>query len=206
MWPKWPGSTRLRRGAASCTSGGAGGQGLCISGWLLAARGGLWPGSPDDFVCYLEARAGDHAQAALEFMEVTGGMAPHERIAEDPVIEGAVAELIARLETASPQERKVATRVPIGLLAAWGRAVVEVSLESYARVVAGLRSVKYWGALRFDDLWWADPAKMHLDFRGPVVSLERTKVADTGKSVERLVTFMARERIHLGEWLVGRLV
>lgn len=62
---------------------------------------------------------------------------------------------------------------------------MDEEVPGYARYVAGLKCLKYWAALRFDDLWWVDPEKVAKDKRWVTLHLERTKVSGPGKAVER---------------------
>ena len=82
-----------------------------MSRWLEGARGRGWPAIADDVLCYLEMRAAEPcgrtcytaALQALAFMEESGGMPVERRLSQNPLVRGAVDEMVLECAAANPE-------------------------------------------------------------------------------------------------------
>ena len=82
------------------------------------------------------------------------------------------------------------------LVVALELAVVDGTLPPYARVYAWAKLLKPYGAMRWDDLKWVDPATVLLTARGLEATLLRTKTSGAGKKVAVLYLYVCN-----GAWL-----
>lgn len=181
-----------------------------LSRWLEGARGRSWPATIDDVLCYLEMRAAEPCGRtcytatlqALSFMEESGGMPAERRLSQNPLVRGAVDEMVLECAAANPRARAKAHALPVRVLLGWERVVVNKDFGLFLRVYAWLRLVKYWATLRWDDLMWMDPATVQISSRGLAATLARTKVTGPGKTVEVLNIHIARGAyLQTPEWL-----
>jgi hypothetical protein len=154
-----------------------------------------------DLLDYLEARAAEPCgktvlQSALEaviFFETVGGVPQGLKISQDGLVLATVSELSAGLASKRPEDRRQANSLPVKLITWLEATVMDVEQPKYVRYYAWLRLLKYWAALRFDDLRWIEPAKVEMTASGLRLSLTRTKVTGPGKKIGTLVAFVCYE-------------
>ena len=169
--------------------------------WLEAAKDASWPRNAYEVLEYLESRAAEpcgpscmtSALSGLSFMERSGQVHFGDRLGSSEFLRDASQELVRRLQQADPKERRQANQLLASILASWERITISDALPAYTRFWAWARLLKVWGALRSDDLKWADPASAHMTESGLECKLLRTKVSGPGKKVTHLSFSVSRE-------------
>ena len=167
--------------------------------WLVGQ--GLAAGLPSAtyLIDYLEARAAEpcgktvlrSALEAVRFFETVGGTGLDSRVSHSPLVTAAVIELTGKLSSQARGERRQAHYIPVQLIVAMERMVLDDTQAVYVRYYAWLRLIKYWASLRFDDLRWVDPATVVITAEGLRMNLTRTKVTGPGKKVGTLTAFVS---------------
>ena len=116
-----------------------------LSKWLQGAQGRGWPATTDDVRCYLEMRAAAEpcgrtcftaALQALAFMEESGGVQAEWRLSQNPLIRGAVDEMVLECAAANPRARAKAHALPVRVLLGWELIVAGVDVSIFLRVYA----------------------------------------------------------------------
>ena len=169
-------------------------------------------GFPDagTFLAYLEARASEpcgrtvlrSALDALQYMKDLGKVPPADQVASTRLAVAAVQELTAGIEGSRGVARRQANYLLVRVVMGFERAVVDEEGLRYLRVYAWLRLLKYWAALRYDDLRWLDPHKLVMRSEGLYLTLERTKVTGPGKKVGTMIAVVSSKAYYLeASWL-----
>jgi len=162
--------------------------------WFCITFGRPWPESAAQVLAYLEARVGEPCprsvlwslNSALVFLEKGGGVKERDQISRDPTLRSGIEEMSMQLGSIGSKPRRKAPRVPLAMLVAWERAVVDDSLPSYDRMFAWWQAVRIWGSLRFDDHRGVDPSSLVLRDGALHGLLSRTKTSGKDKKVEGL--------------------
>eukprot|EP00969_Alexandrium_andersonii_P284085 12559580-Alexandrium_andersonii.AAC.1 len=109
-------------------------------------------------------------------MEKTAAVPSGERLAERADITRAVHAATQEASRGRPSTRR-APRIPVAILAALERYVLNDQRPSYLRGVAWARLVKMWVTLRYDDLSWSSPLRLHLHEGTLAATLVRAKTS-----------------------------
>ena len=144
--------------------------------WRAAARyffhafASPWPRSIADMPDYLATFVADakgrpalcRAVFALGFMEKAGGVLEHDRVSNSPLLKAALEELTLQLTGGVARPVRKAPQVPVALLFAFEKVVVDVNELPFVRTFAWWRLVRAWGSLRFDDHRGLLPSSLRL--------------------------------------------
>lgn len=97
---------------------------------------------------------------SLAFLEKGGGVLLEAHLSCHPLVKAGLEELSPQLGKTGGAGPK-APIVPISLLMAWERAVVDVTRPVFGRMYAWWQFLRTWATLRFDDHRGLLPARMH---------------------------------------------
>ena len=127
------------------------------------------------------------------FLEEAGEVPEAERLHSDPALANAEKELslaaAATTAQSSRQTRGQAPQLPLAVLAALERAVLNSELPAYHRAFAGFRLLRHWCSLRWDDTQGLPPSSLEERARGVTGTLDRTKTSGRGKQHQVLPVF-----------------
>jgi len=171
--------------------------------WLLTTTGASWPQDTSVVLDYLEVRRAEGAPrtafasllSALRFLEEAGEVPEAERLYCNPALTNAEKEFsLAAAATAaqtsgSRQTRGQAPQLPLAVLAALERVVLDTELPAYHRAFAGFRLLRHWSSLRWDDTQGLPPSSLEERARGVTGTLDRTKTSGRGKLHQVLPVF-----------------
>jgi hypothetical protein len=136
-------------------------------------------------------------------MEDLGRVPLADQVASTRLAVAAVQELTSGIEGSRGTARRQANYLPVKVVRGFERAVLDEEGPKYLRVYAWLRLLKYWAALRYDDLRWLDPHKVVMRSEGLYLTLERTKVTGPGKKVGTMVAVVSTKAFYSeASWLI----
>jgi len=169
-----------------------------------------WPRTVVDLVDYLrDVAAQDGATkttpgqvaASVAFEEKAGGIRLAGRHTQSAIWQAALRDAEVRLQDGAPPAKQ-APRFPLSLVAALERLVVDPAYPMYKRLVAWVRLVKVWAALRSGDTEAVDPASLRWTASGMEGLLDRTKTSGPGKRILHLPFFVRADAyLHNPNWL-----
>jgi hypothetical protein len=170
--------------------------------WLLTTTGAPWPLTTSVVLDYLEVRRAEGAPrtayasllSALRFLEEAGEVPEAERLYCSPALANAEKELslaaaAAAAQTSGHEARGPAPQLPLAVLAALERVVLNSELPDYHRAFAGFRLLRHWSSLRWDDTQGLPPSSLEERARGVTGTLDRTKTSGRGKLHQVLPVF-----------------
>ena len=132
--------------------------------------------------------------SALRFLEEAGEVPEAERLHCSPALANAEKELslaaaAAAAQTSGHEARGPAPQLPLAVLAALERVVLNPELPDYHRAFAGFRLLRHWSSLRWDDTQGLPPSSLEERARGVTGTLDRTKTSGRGKLHQVLPVF-----------------
>ena len=139
--------------------------------------------------------------ASVAFMEKAGGIRLADRHTQSSIWQAALRDAEVRLQSGAPPAKQ-APRFPLNLVAALECLVVDPTYPMYNRLVAWVRLVKVWAALRSGDTEAVDPASLRWTATGMEGLLDRTKTSGPGKRIIHLPFFVRADAyLHHPGWL-----
>ena len=117
--------------------------------WFQRVKGLSWPARVEDAVEYLKARAGEPCGktclttflSGFSFMEKLGHVPVELGFSSNDLVKGAVAELTRNLRSTGAIQ---APLLPLILVCAWEKVIVDRRRPTMVRVTAWMRLLKYW--------------------------------------------------------------
>ena len=161
--------------------------------WLVAHGYPCWPTSAKQIVEYLHDGVAEgfpksfprNTLAAVHWMETRSGLGSSVHLAGEDLLKKTAGWAETQLDAAVTPVRK-ALQFPVGLVVALEVFVCDETSEYALRVVAWTRLLKYWAALRQDDLLRIAPEDVEARAGALQARLTRTKTSGTGKKVREL--------------------
>lgn len=108
-------------------------------------------------VIYLEARAAERGKSipasllkTLIFMEHAAEIVKSEQISATPAVRNTLEEVKLELESVDGKPSRQAMHLPVALVMALEKAVMDLRFPRFLRGYAWFRLVKLWGCLRFN--------------------------------------------------------
>ena len=167
---------------------------------------------PGDVLQYLGQRASEpcgtsvltSALAALKVIEQACEVEPDKCFSQAPELANFIKEHAADLGSHASRGITVrkGERYPVMLVVSLEITVVDIALPKYKRAYVWVKLMKYWAALRGDDLQWLSPKDVQLGSRGLECTLIRTKTTGPGKRIEKMFAYVSRQAWYAKEkWL-----
>eukprot|EP00435_Cladocopium_sp_Y103_P046847 s436_g13.t1 len=122
---------------------------------------------------------------AISWFEKTAGFAESEMVASARAVVQIRDYITEKLSSSSPPVRR-APRYPSVVVEALEALVVDTQQLMGMRVIAWVKLLKIWGALRFDDMQKIKPAELHLTGGRLTTTLRVTKTSGPGKRIQEL--------------------
>ena len=169
--------------------------------WLKPVFGVGWPVVPAHFAGYLEARASEPCGRTiplsvfktLVFMEHAAEVPRDRQVGQSLAVRNALEEVTMQLEAGGDNRRRQARLIPVSLIIAMERAVMNTDLETYIRGFAWYKLAKVWTCMRFHDTTGLDFGSARMDSSCWSADLRRTKTSGPGKKVAVLKVFITKE-------------
>eukprot|EP00435_Cladocopium_sp_Y103_P056842 s1981_g19.t1 len=122
---------------------------------------------------------------AIAWFEKVAGFSEAEMIATSRVVVQVRDYITEKLATDAPPIRR-ASRYPAVAIESLEATVLDNELSVGMRIMAWVKLLKIWGALRYDDLQKINPAQLHLTGGRLTTTLRVTKTSGPGKRVQEL--------------------
>ena len=137
----------------------------------------------------------------LSFFEECGGVPVGERIANQDLVKRVVKDIEVSIASGQPRSRRKAPQYPVLVVVAFELYLRNESNPPYKRMLAWVKLVRIWGAMRFDDTLHIDPSTLALRESGLEFDISSTKTTGPGKRVEVLHAFVSRDAfLAIEEW------
>lgn len=172
-----------------------------VRNWMKVTFGRPWPESPEEFALFLECRAREpcgktvpgSVYRTLLFMESAGEFPPEQQLGKSAAIRNTLEEVNMQLESQASRFTKKAWHMPVKMVVALEKKVLECHAENYPRVYAWFRLVKLWSGMRFADTTGLDHSTLEWQSFGLTGVLNRTKTTGPGKKVTLLRIFISKD-------------
>ena len=180
-----------------------------VRAFALGVAGVPWPAHIGVVLDYMQERLDEPCArtvpssilSALGFMEKAGGVALHDRMANQQTLKNMVNQGVMDLELNAPPTKK-APLMPLMLVGALELLVLDATQPVFARGLAWYKLLKVWTACRCHDMSGLSPGSLRQTKHGLVGCLERTKTSGPGKKVRHLPIFVSRSAFFMGaQWL-----
>lgn len=172
-----------------------------VRSWMRSTFLKPWPESAEEFALYLECRANEPCGKSIPgsiyrtllFMESAGEFPVDQQIGKSAAIKNTLEEVNMQLEAQASRFTKRAWHLPVKVVLALERKVLDVRAESYPRIYAWFRLVKLWTGMRFSDTTGLDHGTLEWQSYGLTGVLNRTKTTGPGKKVTLLRIFVSKD-------------
>ena len=179
--------------------------------WRIALHQCTWPRDVNEFLDYIEDRQEEPCgktvpnsiTAALAFIERKGGVPPSLKISDDPYLISQLESINLELSRADIPTRK-APRLLLKLVMSLELKVMNEGVSLYKRFIAGLRLMKSWCVMRYDDRRGLPGNKIIRRSWGLEANLLRTKTTGTGRRVLQRGVFLSNRATLTGAPWLGR--
>ena len=178
--------------------------------WLRSTFQVEWPSEPFHFSSYLEARAAEPCGKSIPasllktliFMEHAAEIVKSEQVSATPAVRNTLEEVKLELESVDSKPSRQAMHLPVALVMALEKAVMDLRFPRFLRGYAWFRLVKLWGCLRFNDTVGLDFGSITLESFGLQGDLKKTKTSGPGKKISVLKVFISdKAYVHECDWL-----
>ena len=179
--------------------------------WLLSLSKRSWPNEAQDLLDFFEVRRTEGAPrsaygsllSSLRFLEEAGEVLEQNRLCLAPSLTNAVKELALATSAKGKgsRERGQAPQMPLALVVAFEKVVLDTSRPRFQRAFAAFRLLRHWASLRWDDTQGLAPRSLERMARGVAGVLERTKTSGPGKTQQVLPCFISQDCWVEHEWL-----
>ena len=183
--------------------------------WLSWRKDKMWPTETSDIFDFLAERQREVPlgtfprafRAALRWFEARSGLDEERKLGNKDIVKRLLDKAVPDGAEALGEVRK-APRFPIALVVSLEQAVMAgVTGDGIAKtkaIVAWMRLVKLFGAMRSDDLQRVHPDSVTFGDAGMVMKLLRTKTSGPGKRTRELMAFIPTDTgISSVEWLAA---
>ena len=122
---------------------------------------------------------------AVAWFEKIAGFKEAEMVATSRVVAQVRDYITEKLAAEAPPVRR-APRYPSVVIESLEATVIDTELSVGMRIMAWVKLLKIWGALRFDDMQKINPSQLHLTGGRMTTTLRVTKTSGPGKRVQEL--------------------
>ena len=188
-----------------------------VKTWLVAAHWFKctydvdWPREANQVIHYLETRLAepcaktfpDSFFRTLMYLEHAGEVAEGFKLTDHPGLRNMLEECRVRLESKNLVMKRQAKLLPVNMVIAWERMVVNEEVGRYSRVHCWFRLLKLWGGLRFSDTQGVVAKTMKVNEDGLEAEIHRSKTSGAGKKLGVLKFFVSKHAwIDERHWLM----
>ena len=168
--------------------------------WLDSVYGTFFVDSPVQAMDYLTDRADEPCGCSIpgdvvgmiNFFENLGNRPTSERVASSGLLRNLVSELQVALAVDKPRVKKKAVPFLAIFLASWETTVMDKAQPCYVRMLAWVKCLQTWAALRTSDMANISPQNLELSTARLSGRITGSKTTGAGKKIHSLEFFVSR--------------